>query len=130
MSLRASEIVDRLYKLRAGIQSPEEREALEAAADALDFIVSIGKMHAFEDYRENLKANILPPPLCSFDTRAEADAWLMAHPEPPHGATVTIAGHRHTVAYVRHLAHRALLRIPTQEELDPMEEPKGPAEET
>jgi hypothetical protein len=130
MSLRTSEIVDCLYRLRAGTQSSEEQAALEVAADALSFILSMGKVHAFEDYRANLEANVLPPPLCSFDTRAEADAWLMAHPEPPHGATVTIAGHRHTVAYVRHLGHRALLRIPSQEELDLMEEPKGPAEET
>ena len=129
MSIRVSEIVDRLYRIRAGIQSPEEQAALEVAADALSFILSIGKAHAFEDYREALESNLLPPPLCSFNTREEADAWLTAHPEPPHGATVTIAGHRHTVAYVRHLSHRALLRIPTQEELEQMDEQQGPEEE-
>jgi len=130
MSLKVSELVDCLYKLRAGTPSPEEQAALEVAADALSFILSIGKVHAFEDYRENLASNVLPPPLCSFDTREEADAWLMAHPEPPHGASVTIAGHRHTVAYVRHLAHRALLRFPTQEELEQLDEQQGPEEES
>jgi hypothetical protein len=129
MSIRTSEIVDCLYRIRSRPQSPEEQAALEVAVDALDFILSIGKLHAFEDYRANLKADIPPPPLCSFDTREEADAWLMAHPEPPHGATVTIAGHRHTVAHVRHLGHRALLRIPPQEELEQLDERQGPEEE-
>jgi hypothetical protein len=117
MSIDTSKLIDCLYQLRAGAGTPEEQEALDVAADGLSFILSLGKLHAFEDYRERLGSNAAPVPLCSFDTRESADAWLMAHPEPPHGAYVSVAGTLYTVAYSRQVGHRALLRIPTQAEL-------------
>jgi hypothetical protein len=111
-------VLDCLYRTRAASQSPEDQELLEAAANAIHFISSNGKLHAFEDYLADVAADRHPPPLCSFDTREAADAWLKNHSEPPHGAFVSIAGKDYTVAYFRELNHRALLYRPSLEESD------------
>ncbi|RKH45006.1 hypothetical protein [Corallococcus llansteffanensis] len=118
MSMDTASLLDRLYQLRTRARTPEEQEALDVAADGLSFILSLGKLHAFEDYRERLGSNAAPVPLCSFDTREAAEAWLTAHPEPPHGAAVAVGGTLYTVAYVRQSGHRALLRLPMHGELD------------
>jgi hypothetical protein len=90
-----------LGRLRNDAQSPEDRELLLAAIDALDFIYSTGQSHAFEDYRQHLESNEPPPVVASFTTREEAETWLKNHPAPPHAASVLIAGNYHTVAYRR-----------------------------
>lgn len=117
-------VLDCLYRTRADSQLPEDQELLDVAANAIHFISSSGKLHAFEDYLADMAADRHPPPICSFDTREEADAWLKNHPEPPHGASVSIAGKDYTVAYFRELKHRALLYRPS-EELEGMDDPQG-----
>ena len=127
-------VLDCLYRLRAGSPSAEDQELLDVAANAIHFINSIGKAHAFEDYLTDIAADRHPPPICSFATREEADAWLKNHPEPPHGAFVSIAGKDYTVAYFRDINHRALLYRPRLEELERTDEQERqgevPEEET
>lgn len=118
MSMDTARLLDLLYQLRATARTPEEQEALDVAADGLSFILSLGKLHAFADYRERLGSNAAPVPLCSFDTREAAEAWLTAHPEPPHGGFVEVGGVLYTVVYLRQSGHRTLLRLPNPGELD------------
>jgi hypothetical protein len=90
-----------LGRLRKNIQSPEDKDLLLAAIDALNFIYSTGQSYAFKDYRKRIDCNDPPPVVASFATRGEAETWLKKHPEPPHGASVLIADKYHTVAYRR-----------------------------
>jgi hypothetical protein len=72
----------------------------------------------FESFLGSVDSRALPRSLCSFGTRQEADTWLSAHPRPPHGAQVEIAGERYSVGYSRDSGLRVLVRLPSQEELD------------
>ncbi len=126
--------LDCIYRTREDSPSPEDQEILDVAANAIHFIASIGKLHAFEHYLASIASGGQPPPLYSFDTREEADAWLKNHPEPPHGASVSIAGKDYTVAYFRELNHRALLYRPSLDELERVDDQqlqgKSPGEES
>ncbi|HYO60122.1 hypothetical protein [Archangium sp.] len=53
--------------------------------------------------------------MASFKTREEADAWLLQHPEPPHGAFVLIADEYHIVMHVREMNHRQIFPHPILE---------------
>jgi hypothetical protein len=50
----------------------------------------------------------LPPPVASFETRAEAEAWLARQPEPPRQAVVRVAGEDYLAVYHRHVNRRTL----------------------
>lgn len=69
--------------------------------DALGFISATGQSHDFADYRKSLDDKAPPLVVAAFKTRAEADHWLMTHPNPPHHANVLIGGVYHHVIYSR-----------------------------
>jgi hypothetical protein len=91
-------------------QSPEEKELLLAAAEALRFIDTTGQQYEFEDYRQDLGTEGPTQVIDAFATREEAETWLNNHPKPPHMAFVLIADEYHTVYYWR---DRNLRRMPS-----------------
>ncbi|EPX56621.1 hypothetical protein D187_007963 [Cystobacter fuscus DSM 2262] len=102
----------------------EQHEALENSRIALYFILERNEAGEFEEYLKNFNTGPLTPVL-SFPTKEEADAWLEAHPAPPHGAYIGVGKLLYHLAYVRELKHRKLLPLPTQEEWARMaEEPE------
>ncbi|MFY0583839.1 hypothetical protein ACN28S_64600 [Cystobacter fuscus] len=94
--------------------SPEDLEGLHSAALALHFIREAGCARDFARFLAHLDAPL--PPLCSFATREEAEAWLAKHPRPPHGASVQVGGELLTVGYQRERDQRLLVRFPWDEE--------------
>ncbi|OJT17696.1 hypothetical protein BO221_44890 [Archangium sp. Cb G35] len=89
---------------------------------AIHFILESNQSSHFESFLENFDSDIPRPPLCAFSSRKEADTWLNAHPRPPHGAGVHIAGEHYSVGYARDSGLRVLVRRPTLEELGLTEE--------
>lgn len=103
-----------LDQAQATLQSsPEDLEGLHSAALALHFIHEAGCAQEFAHFLSHFDEPL--PPLCSFATREEADAWLMAHPSPPNGACVWIAEEEFIVGYVRERDQRLLVRAPPVE---------------
>jgi hypothetical protein len=112
LTFEAKCFLDRLY---GSTQSPEEKELLLAAHDALDFIRSTGQVYDFEDYRKGLDSNTPDRAVAAFTTREEANAWLKDNPKPPTMAYVLIADEYHIVMYFREFNQRALLSHPAIE---------------
>lgn len=106
-----------LRQARAHVLTHEDKASVDIALLALHFILESGQSSPFEEFLGNFDSNIPRLPLCSFGTRKEADTWLNAHPRPPHGARVEIAGQRYSVGYSRDSGLRVLVRGPTLEEL-------------
>ncbi|REG33358.1 hypothetical protein ATI61_104649 [Archangium gephyra] len=96
-------------------QSPEEKELLLTAADALSFINTTGQQYQFEDYRKDLKTEGPQMVVAAFATREEAETWLEKHSNPPHTASVLIGDDYHTVYYWR---ETNLRRIPASPALE------------
>lgn len=111
-SLDAQELLGQLWEKSS---SPEEKEKLRLAADALRFIASTGQALDLEDYRQSLEEKAPPLVSASFPTREEAEAWLHAHPRPPDQAYVLIAGEYHIVMSAPERNHRSLVRHPALE---------------
>lgn len=110
--LEAQEILGRIHE---DTPSPEEKERLRVAFDALGFIWSTGRTNEFEDYRKSLESDAPARVVAAFDTREEAEVWLKDHPSPPHMAYVLIADEYHVVAHFRAQDRRTLLPHPTLE---------------
>lgn len=104
-----------LGRLREETASPEEKERLLMAIDALLFISAMGLDRDFEAYREDLEVNGPPLAIAAFDTREEADAWLKHHSRPPNHAYVLIAREYYIVMYIPERNHRRLVPHPTIE---------------
>jgi hypothetical protein len=100
--------------------SPEDLEGLRTAALAIHFIHEAGCAREFAHFLAHFDEHL--PPLCSFATREEAEAWLKSHPSPPHGATVQVGEDELTVGYQRERDQRVLVHFPKDEELDEVEE--------
>jgi len=100
--------------------SPEDVEGLHSSALALHFVQEAGCAEEFEHFLAHFDEP--SPPLCSFATREDADAWLKNHPSPPHGATVQVGEDELTVGYWPSSGHRVLLRFPKYEAPDDVEE--------
>jgi ABC-type nitrate/sulfonate/bicarbonate transport system substrate-binding protein len=111
-SLEVQELLGRLHE---ETPSPEEKQRLLLAQDALRFISATGQLHGFEHYRKSLDDKAPPLVIAAFDTHEEAEAWLKAHPEPPHNANVLIAGKYHTVVHSRERNRRYLPPSPVIE---------------
>lgn len=111
-SLDAQELLGQLWEKAP---SPEEKEKLRLAADALRFIASTGQALDFEDYRRSLDEKAPPLVSASFQTREEADTWLLAHPRPPDQAYVLVAGEYHIVMHAPERNLRSLVRHPALE---------------
>jgi len=99
---------------------PEELEGLHSAALALHFIHEAGCTRAFEHFLAHFDEHL--PPLCSFSTREEAEAWLKKHPSPPAGATIHVGEDELTVGYWPRSGRRALIHFPKYEASDDVEE--------
>ncbi len=104
------EAINLLGLIHEKTQSPEEKELLLTAAEALRFINTTGQQYEFEDYREDLGTEGPAQVIAAFATHQEAEAWLNNHPRPPHSAFVLIADEYHTVYYWR---DRNLRRMPS-----------------
>ena len=50
----------------------------------------------------------LPPPVASFATRQEAEAWLQSQPSPPRQAVLQIAGESHLAVHHPNINHRSI----------------------
>jgi hypothetical protein len=50
----------------------------------------------------------LPPPVASFVTRQEAEAWLQSQAAPPTQAVIQIAGELHLAVYHPNIKHRSI----------------------
>lgn len=109
------ETLELLGRLREGTPSTEEKERFLLAFEALRFISATGQIYGFEEYRKDCAVKGPPLVIATFNTRAEADAWLKNHPEPPHHANVLIGGEYFLTAYIPELNHRALLHDPVLE---------------
>jgi hypothetical protein len=109
-----------LQRIATQLTVPDEMDALLTALLALHFILETGQVSGFEHYLSIADMDVRvvkDPPLRSFGTRSEADAWLKAHPRPPAGARVHISGQKFLVSYDRESGLRRLFRPPTLEEL-------------
>lgn len=106
------EVEGLLGQLREDEPSPEKKEKILVAIDALRFIFSSGQSYDFEDYRKNLDANGPPLVIAAFKTLGEAESWLKEHPSPPVGAQVLVANEYYRVMFVRETHLRKLLPNP------------------
>ncbi|WP_164013260.1 hypothetical protein [Pyxidicoccus trucidator] len=104
-----------LRELERQPSTSEQFDALQASRTLLHFILGRGDSGEFTKFVENFGTAPLTP-LFSFSTREEADDWLRNHPAPPHGAIIRAANDFYSVADVRELNHRKLLRLPPPEE--------------
>lgn len=104
-----------LGRLGEEAQSPEDKERLVLAFDAIRFISNLGQSYNFEKYCDYIASNGPPLVIASFNTREEAEAWLKNHPDPPHHANVLIAGEYFLTALIPEHNHRALLHDPALE---------------
>jgi len=106
LSLETQELLGRLW---TECQSKEEKEKLQFARDALKFIYETGQTYDFSDYRKSLDVNAPPLLIASFKTRAEAEAWLNAHPSPPYHANILVGGNYHYIMYSRDRNDRSIV---------------------
>jgi len=102
------EVEGLLGQLREDDPSPERKEKLLVAIDAIRFISASGQSYDFEDYRKSLDTNAPPLVIAAFKTLDEAESWLEEHPSPPLGAQVLIADEYYRVVYVRETNLRKL----------------------
>lgn len=112
MNTSTYEALESLERCWEESTSPEERERLLLAMDALRFVLSTGQTQDFKEYRESLEADAPPLVIAAFDTREEADAWLKSQPRPPHQAYVLLGGEYHVVMYAAELNRRRLVPHP------------------
>lgn len=126
--LITDEIAAALYRTTSRITAPEDMDSILTALLALHFILETNQLAEFKHFVSIVdldSRDVKIPPLRSFGTRQEADAWLKAHPRPPSGARVDISGQKFLVSYNRESGRRVLFRPPTLEELGitgPMDE--------
>ncbi|MFP2909549.1 head protein [Pyxidicoccus sp. 3LFB2] len=88
-------VLNLLGRLLEETPSAEDKERLETAMAALDFILRTGQSHDFEVFRESIKDNAPPLVIAAFDTKESAETWMRNHPNPPTGAEILIAGEYH-----------------------------------
>ena len=98
-----------LGKNREHAQSPEEKELLLLAIDALWFVWRNGQTYEFESYRKDVASEAPPRVIASFSTRDEAEVWVKARPQSPDLALVLIADEYHVVLSSRDEQRRALV---------------------
>jgi len=113
--MRYLEVRELLGRLREESSDEDEKAKLLMAMDAVAFITETGQAYEFEDYRQGEEEDAPPVVIASFDTRPEAESWLKAHPHPPDGAHLLIAGEYHRVAYFPEQGIRRLPPAPALE---------------
>jgi hypothetical protein len=65
----------------------------------------------------------LPPPVASFSTREEAEAWFKNEAAPPKQALIMIAGEPHLAVYHPNISHRSLYPCSMAAEVEAKEGP-------
>ncbi|HEX5746119.1 MAG TPA: head protein [Archangium sp.] len=81
--------------------------------------------HLGERMREGL-----PPPVASFATRQEAEAWLQNQAMPPTQAVIQIAGELHLAVYHPHINHRSIYPFSMAANVaEPEDQDQGPTGE-
>ncbi|OJT19090.1 hypothetical protein BO221_36900 [Archangium sp. Cb G35] len=100
--------------------SPEDLDALRCAALALHFVHETGCTREFARFLAHFDEP--RPPLHSFATREDAEAWLRNHPSPPHGASVLVGERELTVGFWRESDQRSLVHFPKVETPGDMED--------
>lgn len=61
-----------------------------------------------EEFIERHSDEGLPPAVAAFDTKEEAESWLVSTPAPPRHAFITIGGRHHLAVRQENVNHRAL----------------------
>ena len=64
----------------------------------------------------------LPPPVASFATRQEAEAWLQSQAAPPRQAVIQISGELHLAVYHPQINHRSIYPFSMAAEVEELEE--------
>ncbi len=125
MDSRLEDLLNSLEALDGRHTNESETVAtIKTAALALHFIRHIGRLKDFWEYARVFNTEeAWPKPLRSFGTRDEALAWLRAQVSVPYEAVITVAGARQNVTRMRD-GEWVLIRFPTIEELEAMEEPE------
>jgi hypothetical protein len=72
---------------------------------------AILKSSELEYYLGDMTREGVPPPVATFNTREEAEAWVHAQPEPPRQVFIQIAGETYLVAYHEKINLRALYPV-------------------
>jgi hypothetical protein len=106
---------DFLTRRRDEADTARDKEVLQGVVDTLLFISSTGQHRAFQAYLDHLEADAPPYAIASFDTKAEAEAWLENQPIPPDSADVLIAGAYHCVV---HDERAGIFRLPRIDALE------------
>jgi hypothetical protein len=126
------EFIQRTLALLHGVErhasTPEEHDALANSRHVLHFIRERNEAGEFEASLNRFSTGPRSPAL-SFTTKEDAEAWLQAHPAPPHGALMKAGEALYQVAYSRELGSRKLLPLPPQEEWARMEASEEEADE-
>lgn len=81
-----------LGRLAEETSSPEEKERLRLASEAVGYISDLGKRWDFADYCDYAAAKGPPLVIAAFNTREEADTWLHSQTEPLDQANILVAG--------------------------------------
>lgn len=107
--------MDFFEKLLGAPEVDGEEVPIQLIIDVLRFISATRQLDALGDFIEQVEANDPPLVIASFDTQAEAQAWLANHPNPPAFADVLIGGRYHDVVYERETDFR---RLPWNRDLE------------
>lgn len=107
--------MDFFEKLLGAPEVDGEEVPIQLILDVLRFISATRQLDALGDFIEQVEANAPPLVIASFDTQAEAQAWLANHPNPPAFARVLIGGRYHDVVYERETDFR---RLPWNRDLE------------
>jgi len=86
-----------LGKNRENARTPEEKQLLLLAIDALWFVWRNGQSYEFESYRKDVESKAPDRVIAAFNTHDEAAAWLRSKPKPPDLALVLIEDEYHVV---------------------------------
>lgn len=78
-----------------------------------------------EFYLRDMLEDGLPPPVATFATHEEAQAWVDSQPEPPRQVFILIAGEDHLVAYHHRVNLRAIYPLSRAAEPPPPEGEAG-----
>lgn len=107
--------MDFFEKLLGAPEVEGEEVPIQAIIDVLRFISVTRQIDALGDYIEQIEAKAPPLVIASFDSQAEAEAWLANHPSPPASGDILIGGKYHDVVYERETDFR---RLPWNRDLE------------
>jgi hypothetical protein len=98
-----------LLRTLGGLTDPGEKQLILILIDTMNFVASSGQGGEFEDYLKSYYSDA-PPALAYFETRAEAESWLLSASEPTSWAQILIGNAYFEAWYYRDTNERRLLR--------------------